>query len=1229
MNYLKSFFRVLISILLAGNLVQAQEVVDPSTLNNKIMAGYQGWFAASGDGSGYGWIHWSRGTTPDADNITIDFWPDMREYDADELFETNFIYRDFTKAGLYSAYTRKTVERHVKWMKDYGIDGVFVQRFLGSAASRRDLRDTVLQNVRYGAEKYGRAFANMYDLSGGTTETLVQWIKTDWMHLVDDLKILESPNYLHHNGRPVLSIWGFGLSGRPGTPVEAAEIIQWLTKDAPEKYRVTLKGGVDDKWQSHSAEWQAVYEMFDILSPWAVGRYGDIEGADNFRESKIEPDLLRTQNLNIDYMPVVFPGFSWFNLKEGASPLNQRPRNGGKFLWHQFYNTVDAGCNMVYVAMFDEVDEGTAIYKLAENEDQIPITGAFVTLDADGYKLPSDWYLRLTGEASRMLRGEISLTDEIPIVAYPDKAEFVSQEVPTFINPGETHSVSINFKNAGTTTWTKFGGYSLVCTVDSALDTWGSCRVELDTDDSIAHGENKTFSFNVTAPNPEGVYGFQWSLLKEGGGPIDDASAFRLINVSANPVLLDDCDNLGYWTSSGSLSLNDIDRLQGTGCIEFTGSTGQDAEFQKVFPVPFNSGLKEYDAALQFWYYVSDASFLPNGLMIELGSGSPPIDNSYSWDVDGLAAGWNLITLYPEDAMISGAPDLNAINWFSIKGENTGTIISRIDEIQLLDKNSGKTKYNLIVNHGSGSGQYVEDSFVKINADEAIAGSEFVGWKVISGNPLFEDASAAQTRIRMRDSHVEVTAQYKMFGKYLDDCDYLNGWGSSGSITLNVSDPQEGSGCIEFSGSQTDEFRKVFESPHNSGVSAESGRLELWYYVSDASLLGPNNQLELGSGGRSDLMEYNWNLSGLKNGWNFISLKFSDANITGTAPNLSAINWFRIYNFKLGSITSRIDAIEIVDPEAGEKFPLTIRSGSGDGSFYQGTVVNIIADEPPQGYTFENWTIESGNPLITDLNAANTSLIMGNGSVLVQANYTLAYYTLGIQNGSGEGNYAQGTVVSIEAFPAPDGYVFDRWIIETGNPVIANATAPNTSLTMGSEPALIKASYKIITYLLTIQNGYGSGNYPDGELVGIKAYPPPVGFEFDQWTVKAGNPVIEDPYTDSTTLTMRGNATVVVAAEYKLKGTGIHSNEGGHGVMVFPNPASQELSIQLTLEAEARVKILLLDLSGRVLNRMVDDLRILPGDNLLKFPISGILPGSYILKISVKGDMITRLLIIQ
>ncbi len=326
----------------------------------------------------------------------------------------------------------------------------------GNTLTILELRDQVLQNIRFASEKHGRVFANMYDISGGNPGTLAENIIDDWKHLVDDLKITESPNYLHHNGRPVLSIWGLGHRDE-FSAASAREIIQWLTEDAPEKYLVSLKGGIDNKWRSHSSEWQAIYEMFDVISPWAVGRYKNNSGADSFRDTYIEPDLVRTQSKNIDYMPVVFPGFSWYNNKpfkdDGVTPnvLNATPRNGGDFFWHQIYNAIDAGCSMVYVAMYDEVDEGTAIYKLAENTDQIPVETAFVTLDMDGYDIPSDWYLRLTGEGSKMLRGEIALSSSMPISPAVSNAKYISQNVPTVMSPGTTVSINITLQNTGKT----------------------------------------------------------------------------------------------------------------------------------------------------------------------------------------------------------------------------------------------------------------------------------------------------------------------------------------------------------------------------------------------------------------------------------------------------------------------------------------------------------------------------------------------------------------------------------------------------------------------------------------------------------------------------------------------------------------------------------------------------------------------------------------------------------
>jgi hypothetical protein len=122
-------------------------------------------------------------------------------------------------------------------------------------------------------------------------------------------------------------------------------------------------------------------------------------------------------------MPVVFPGFSWANLMHvrhrQAEVRNQIPRRCGRFYWRQVFDAVEAGATMLYGAMFDEVDEGTAMFKLVPSAAAAPATPWFLTLDADGCRLPSDWYLRLAGAATAVLRRDRPLSAALPLPLPP------------------------------------------------------------------------------------------------------------------------------------------------------------------------------------------------------------------------------------------------------------------------------------------------------------------------------------------------------------------------------------------------------------------------------------------------------------------------------------------------------------------------------------------------------------------------------------------------------------------------------------------------------------------------------------------------------------------------------------------------------------------------------------------------------------------------------------------
>lgn len=410
--------------VVAGDGGAPAAVIDATTMTGKVLFGYQGWFGAQGDGSARdGWRHWSPNVTPAAGNVTFEMWPDLSEWSASELYTTSFTYSDGSPAGLYSAYDGSTVDRHFRWMREYGIDGVFLQEFTSelTVGSRgREFRDQVTRNVMSSASTHGRVWAVMYDISGTDPGEIVSRIREHWSFVVNTLRATASDRYLHHRGRPVVSIWGLGFTSRSATPAIANELLDYFQSGAPAAERATVMGGIPSRWRTLDGDsvsdpaWGAVYRRFDVISPWMVGRYATDDEVRSFRTARIEPDLVAASAAGADYLPVVWPGFAWSNLMPGR-PMNQVPRRGGRFAWTQIYEFISAGAPMLYGAMFDEVDEATAWYKISATDADGPREGSFLALDADGESLASDFYLRLAGAASQALRGDIPLGPTPPI----------------------------------------------------------------------------------------------------------------------------------------------------------------------------------------------------------------------------------------------------------------------------------------------------------------------------------------------------------------------------------------------------------------------------------------------------------------------------------------------------------------------------------------------------------------------------------------------------------------------------------------------------------------------------------------------------------------------------------------------------------------------------------------------------------------------------------------------
>ena len=129
---------------------------------------------------------------------------------------------------------------------------------------------------------------------------------------------------------------------------------------------------------------------------------------DNFLKNKVIPDINEAKKYSIDYMPVVFPGYSFYNNgmlhQKSQRILNEIPRQCGQFLWRQSTSLIRAGAAMLYGAMFDEVNEGTALMPTVTEQSQLPVGSKMLVLNQDGCNLPDDWYLRVSGKISNLLK---------------------------------------------------------------------------------------------------------------------------------------------------------------------------------------------------------------------------------------------------------------------------------------------------------------------------------------------------------------------------------------------------------------------------------------------------------------------------------------------------------------------------------------------------------------------------------------------------------------------------------------------------------------------------------------------------------------------------------------------------------------------------------------------------------------------------------------------------------
>jgi Secretion system C-terminal sorting domain len=393
----------------------------------KSVAGYQAWFKTGNATTG--WTHWSGSTPPATNKTNFEIYPDVTEYLDTDLAQTALAnLGNGTASKLFNSTNKPVIDTHFKWMKDYGIDGAAVQRFIGNIGGAIiNSPNSAATKIKQAAEANGRIFYICYDTSSsGMEATWDETIKFDWVYNVEqNNNLTASPAYAKVGNKPVVQLWGTGMAGgkNPGTAAETIALIQFLQSrgcyvicGSPRGWRT---GNRDSKGLAQTStlpgdqeNFEPVYNAYDMISPWMVGRIRTNADSDAM-VSTMSADKTYCDARNIKYMPVIFPGFAWSQWNNGD--VNWAPRNAGDFMWRQAYNIKNVGVSNMYFAMFDEYDEGTAIMKNATDWTMIPTDQYFLTSSADGTWCSSDFQLRVAGASVEMLKGTRATTTTVPI----------------------------------------------------------------------------------------------------------------------------------------------------------------------------------------------------------------------------------------------------------------------------------------------------------------------------------------------------------------------------------------------------------------------------------------------------------------------------------------------------------------------------------------------------------------------------------------------------------------------------------------------------------------------------------------------------------------------------------------------------------------------------------------------------------------------------------------------
>ncbi len=410
---------------------------------------------------------------------------------------------------------------------------------------------------------------------------------------------LQSHSFRYGNGRFMLfnNAWNVSTSSANEHGYEINDAVAWLGGAGSGGNFFLTAGHCYDK----------MHEFIDAVEPLDLVLAGD-----KHHERTGNPWPFDTGSPEVAYIAGAIRDHFEFNLYKisnsaGTFTTPPGPTAVAQVLYSGDQNTPSSWVPNMEIS-YTEANNGTVSDNTATiiNRYGFPIEGArirFIMPLGQSYGVSAGVIVQaFDGDSVRVVDVNVDLdADSTTIVGIyaagtaSNLAAFVSWNVPTEMDPGETAAVQVAMKNIGLNSWTLLAGQKLGSQNPADNTKWGLSRVDLPG--TVETNQNAVFTFNITAPATPGVYDLQWQMIDDAG---ENTGWFGSKTPSASIQVGSIAPDVNFISPAGNVFLTEGDDLY------------------------VNVGATDSDGILRVWLY-------KDGVELARSEGGYP----YEWGAEG------------------------------------------------------------------------------------------------------------------------------------------------------------------------------------------------------------------------------------------------------------------------------------------------------------------------------------------------------------------------------------------------------------------------------------------------------------------------------------------------------------------------------------------------------------------------------------------------------------------